>query len=84
MTEMMERVEEAIFHAWFETRADNPRDFKREIARAAVEAMREPTPAMLGTLQMGRCDTEKELRETYQAMIDAALSGEGERPEERR
>lgn len=58
-------------------------------ARAAIEAMREPTPAMIeagfGRIFVGRIDykpsSAETTRDAYRAMIDAALS---EAPQDRR
>lgn len=61
MSEMVERVKQALLEC-------KPGE---SMARAAIAAMREPTPDMLwaGDLQLD-CGREKEC---WQAMIDAAL-----------
>lgn len=46
-----------------------------DLARAAIEAMREPTEHMVKSGHRGFCFGRP--LETYQAMIDAALSEEG-------
>lgn len=48
------------------------------LARAALQAMREPTDSMIyaGTLTLGACDIEKDVAdEIFRVMIDAALNG---------
>lgn len=49
--------------------------FLRDLARAAIEAMREPTEHMVKSGHKGFCFGRP--LETYQEMIDAALSEEG-------
>lgn len=49
--------------------------FLRDLARAAIEAMREPTEHMVKSGHKGFCFGRP--LETYQAMIDAALREEG-------
>ncbi len=49
------------------------------IARAVIEAMREPTDAMVrdccnGEASLGHCITDEDGKMLWQAMIDAALS----------
>ncbi len=46
----------------------------REIARAAIAAMREPTEVMIGNVQWLGADWRKNLISIWRAMIDAALS----------
>ena len=62
---MIERVAVAIIEAAEKGARGKP----REIARAAIEAMREPTEAMIDA-----ADPFELPREIWPAMIDAALS----------
>lgn len=53
------------------------------LARVAIEALREPTEAMLGAAEpcmddFGSYDSRDELRRAYPAMIDAILNTKGE------
>ncbi len=70
MSEMIERVAKALVEAWpsWGTWGDEE---ARKGARAAIEAMREPTEAMViaGGKQLD-CAFE---RQCWRAMIDAAL-----------
>lgn len=78
MSEMVERVARAIYFrgddqgdtAWHHCQLWH-RDVAREQARAAIEAMREPTEAMVKAAY-GRERTGTE-RGNWRAMIDAAL-----------
>ena len=75
MTDMIERVARAIrfFDDW-PTLSETAKAIYREQARFAIEAMREPTEAMLdAAMQFASCDLKSE----WQAMIEAAL---GEKP----
>jgi len=70
--DMIERVARAIYAAeCWDTAAPG---FYQHAARAAIEAMREPTEVMLdAAMQFASCDLKSE----WQAMIEAAL---GEKP----
>ena len=73
---MIERLAKVIYERSFEDdwQSLNPKGIERalylEVAHAAIEAMREPTQAMLGP------DESELLKATYQSMIDAALKQE--------
>lgn len=75
MTSMIERVSKAI-HALGPLDLANFRD-RELVSRAAIEAMREPTEAMLAAVdcqQVGCCNmADKDACECWQSMIDAAL-----------
>ncbi|WNV09937.1 hypothetical protein [Tardiphaga sp. 709] len=80
MSEMIERVAKAIYDA-FATVGDYENPTKEDIknaARAAIEAMREPTEAM-DAAAYAADGTNMPLaityKEAWQAMIDAALKG---------
>lgn len=87
MSDMVEKVKAAIE---FLTHYDYERcdeafmnSLLEKAARAAIEAMREPTEEMLGAAEpcmddFGSYDSRDELRRAYPAMIDAALSTKGE------
>lgn len=49
-------------------------DEYRDMARAAIEAMREPTEAMVASASDNLDDEEHAIRCAWQAMIDATLS----------
>jgi hypothetical protein len=66
MSEMVERVEAAIKLAWF-----NGGDWP-DFARAAIEAMREPTEAMLAGFEVNG-HPRGELVADWQYLIDRAL-----------
>ena len=66
MSEMVQRVAEAIADQMAADDNDNP-----SIARAAIAAMREPTQEMRQAF--GRAGQMATFHEGYQAMIDAAL-----------
>lgn len=68
MTEMIEKVARAIVK---EDGSFTVIDYHRGLARAAIEAMREPTEAMLSAARK-----QHDLVGTWQAMIEAALIGE--------
>jgi hypothetical protein len=76
MSEMLDRVAAAIGSA----RLDTPFEDDLNLARAAIEAMREPTEAMVAdgwnaahsVFTNDRCNHEM-LREAYRAMNRAAL-----------
>lgn len=90
MSEMIERLERCLYEYWadhyqglhtkvpFESLSEVERNFGRGMARAAIEAMREPTEAMIRAAYAadqvnansgGLVAPEK----AYPAMIDAAL-----------
>lgn len=71
MGEMLDRVAAALepkCRAFGQ--GDMPMSVAREFARAAIEAMREPTPQMLATFADG---DDPAYAEDWRAMIDAAL-----------
>lgn len=75
MSEMVERVARAI-----EAKVNEGRDFcsAEDVARAAIEAMREPTEAMEeAALDVRPLMLPDSPREVWGAMIDAALNKEG-------
>ncbi len=70
MSEMIERVEDAIMEAM---NADPKGGSFSRAARAAIEAMREPTDAMVASVcGTGLCPSG--VADIYIDMIDAALS----------
>lgn len=87
MSEVLERVAQIIFDACsgkraqngdgWETMADNyERNAYRATARAALEALREPTPAMIEafwTGMDGHYPTSENIPKCWQAMLDEAL-----------
>jgi hypothetical protein len=84
MSEMVERAAEAICDAEFgpgmwaiPAHEQKFRDLYRVRARAAIEAMREPTDDMVDEGWRAKRaeihDTAPEPRDAYRAMIDAAL-----------
>lgn len=85
MSEMIERVAKAIFkdYDWsfapkapFEEQELHLQEIFRNLAKAAIAAMREPTDAMVKAAWRRNDDNDgKEAdRENWQSMIDAALS----------
>lgn len=73
MSEMVERVARAMFEAdrggsWDDVR-ENSKAMWRSFARAAIEAMREPTEAMINVGWRSMNDE----RLPWEVMIDAAL-----------
>jgi len=82
MSEMVERVAKALVDRLGESGLiyASP-EFRRRLSRAAIAAMREPTPDMVrqGEMQMfehmaeARDWTVKATLDAWQAMIDAAL-----------
>lgn len=77
-SDMVERVAKAIdvaFIEWKDTPGTPPMPWNETLARAAIEAMREPTTAMLhaSTMQVPTWDNDASRRK-WQAMIDAALN----------
>ena len=88
MTDMVERVARAIGDA-YETagqrghlRTMRPSEVVLKIvARAAIAAMREPTPGMVTAAGYRNVRTQRDVQEwleghDWQAMIDAALKGD--------
>lgn len=74
MTDMVERIARAIEQAMPNYISDElPQHDFLASARAALEAMREPTPAMFDAAESWGDDAERDLR-FWQAMIDAALT----------
>lgn len=73
MTEMIDRVAKAIFEAMDVTDGLDSSAAER-YARAAIEAMREPTDAQITAFSRA-CDTNGQclVKYGYNAMIDAAL-----------
>ncbi len=55
----------------FERQPPGWQEHHRRLARAAIEALREPTEAMLAA---GMAEAEVDLASEYRAMIDSALS----------
>lgn len=81
MAEMIERVAKALEdHVWYDDEGSETmvlRSLKHhaaEAARAAIAAMREPTPAMMKAA-LGRT-----VNRGWEAAIDAALAPKGETP----
>lgn len=80
MNEMVERVAIAIFEACpykdsqnFQDHDDRYKHNVRSYARAAIEAMREPTDAMSLGLPDGYKPGSHSATQIWRAMIDAAL-----------
>lgn len=72
---VVERVAEAIRRVNETTAGLTFRELTVEMARAAIEAMREPTDGMVDALMNGAFDAYRgDVVEAYQAAIDAALS----------
>lgn len=79
MNEMIERVARAICLADTglpEGETADAREWYRCAARAAIEAMREPTDAMLaeGGVAMSFASHPSDANRSWRAMIDAALA----------
>lgn len=86
MSEMVERVARAIAVAgnggtWDDWYSEDQKEFHRRRARAAIEAMREPTKAMVkaGTISWDPMDGSPirpmfDPKRPYEAMIDTALN----------
>lgn len=71
MSEMVERVEQAIADALKEYRAP----ILRQAARAAIAAMREPSETMIAAVPAGHVDEQREiLKKNWASMINAALN----------
>jgi len=73
MSEMVEKVAQAVDDEGPVGCCTIGPDKARLIARAAIEALREPTPEMVGAMR----DNIGPLVEMWRAAIDAALSEEG-------
>jgi ATP-dependent RNA circularization protein (DNA/RNA ligase family) len=70
--EMIERVARAIYAKWDErTSGDAVEEIATELARAAVEAMREPTKWMIDA--GGGNNSVFDAKCVFEAMINAAL-----------
>ena len=69
MSEMVERIAAAIRRTNEETVGLKYTDLTRTMARVAIEAMREPTKAMILAHHLMRHDPEM----AWQSMIDEAL-----------
>ena len=82
MNEMVQKVGGAILLADMEWAPKSPQSREETLARAAIEAMREPTEAMIAEVSGGahfRGGLAASMhRSSWQAMIDAALSQKGE------
>ena len=88
MSEMVERVAAAIFcshiggNGWPEGLPENAKDYWRKEARAAIEAMREPTEAMIDKTWREQVADSGDPDGVWRVMIDAALAvtnGDGNR-----
>ena len=76
--DMIERVARALADAERDRRPSMAEPFAETLARAAIEAMREPTEAMVNGLRITReCDSTAALWAplVWRAMIDEALGG---------
>ncbi len=77
MSEMIERVAKAQAGARWDLFDDEHKDAARDLARAAIEAMREPTEEMKEAgsdfVYEAWGDGKTIAREAWQANIDAAL-----------
>jgi len=78
MSEMIERVAIAQAGTRWDSFDEEHKNAARDLARIAIEAMREPTEAMVkdGSSFVwfeGRTFEYEDVTTTYQAMIDAAL-----------
>jgi hypothetical protein len=74
---MVERVAQAIARAdlrTWEQLSDLVRDDFRAEARAAIEAMRVPTPGMIQAAETHRYNIEETVAQFYRVMIKAALA----------
>ncbi len=84
MSEMVERMAMAMDEHWKKHGLDSHQPYHLGMARAALEAMREPTSTMLkascGAMSEGkrptpdRVSSKEKHRIRYRAMIDAELS----------
>lgn len=75
MNEMIERVAAAMDKYGEQSGCRIPRVMLRHLAVEAIEAMREPTALMLGTLGLyytNECD-DPDFRAAWQSVIDEAL-----------
>jgi hypothetical protein len=79
MSEMVERVARAIIAGFDEITEPEERASVRKLARAAIEAMREPTEGMVNLLLRNMSENEDnpnisyDAIEVWRAMIDEAL-----------
>jgi len=83
MSEMIERVAKAIAISgnggmWDDWYSDDQKEFHRRRARAAIEAMREPTREMTDAVWVMAGEADQ--AEIWSGMIDAALSGVENKP----
>jgi hypothetical protein len=71
---MVERVEQALREELWKHGSQLSRQINRDLARAAIAAMREPTDQMFATAahSIGGADR---VRRVWGAMVDAALNG---------
>lgn len=87
MSEIIKRVAKAVFAAnrpdfcakhrdeiWANPRAEEVRNVARDIARAAIGAMREPTEEMNESAKPFRKGVGETAERLYRAMIDVALT----------
>lgn len=78
MTTMLERVTKAIGIAGDDLTDSGAAISKHEaltvLARAAIEAMRDPTPGMIEAAETHRFNIEQTVAQFYRVMIDRALS----------
>ena len=72
MSEMVGRVAVVIAEAIDAATAQG--DFAKDIARAAIAAMREPTEAMIRACDWPNTDRNSSLEDVWRVMIDAALA----------
>ncbi len=86
MTEMIERVAKAIYgklgpHGELDAEGSGDLGLAVLIARAAIEAMREPTDAMMTAyMQVWNDATPDDATQACHALIDAALKDKKEKP----
>lgn len=76
MNEMIERVAKAIETELEAAQAWGTAPLQRDLARAAIEAMREPTQDMVrasGPDPHGGGHTARDAEDIYTSMIDAAM-----------
>lgn len=75
MSEMIERVARAICETTSGTGDDHQWEMFVDEARAAIEAMREPTPQMVDSGMACEAGTfEEDIQRIFKTMIDTALS----------
>ncbi len=68
---MIDKVAEAIVDSFMKTEIDLTK--RREWAKAAIEAMLEPTEEMLYAAQCASCNQDSDAINVWRAMIDEAL-----------